>query len=132
MSGPLLDRFDLRVIVSRPDVTQLLGGEPGESSSVVAERVAKARAVARARAGCLNSAVSAAQLDEVAPLTASARRTLEHKLQTSALSARGLDRIRRVARTLADLDGAGDTVDEHHVCAALELRAPMPRAEVAM
>ncbi len=129
LSGPLLDRFDLRVLVSRPAVTDLLGGPPGESSATVAERVAAARALARERGVSTNAALTGAQLDEVAPLTAAAARILEHKLRTSALSARGLDRVRRVARTLADLDGAPDAVDEQHVCAALELRAALPRAE---
>ena len=129
MSGPLLDRFDLRVLVNRPDVDQLLGGEPGEPSNRVAERVSAARALALARGHGLNATLSAADLDRVAPLTTAAELVLEHKLRTSALSARGLDRIRRVARTLADLDGAPDVIDEHHVCAALELRAPMPRGE---
>ena len=49
LSGPLLDRFDLRVVVSRPDVADLLGGPPGESTAVVAARVAAARERARTR-----------------------------------------------------------------------------------
>ncbi|MBA3654898.1 MAG: YifB family Mg chelatase-like AAA ATPase [Actinobacteria bacterium] len=129
ISGPLLDRFDLRVLVSRPDVGDLLGGAPGESTAVVAERVAVCRQLAAARGAVLNAHLTGAQLDEFAPLTHAAERVLEHKLRTSALSARGLDRVRRVARTLADLDGAPPAVDEHHVCAALELRAALPRAE---
>jgi magnesium chelatase family protein len=129
ISGPLLDRFDLRVLVSRPDVAELLGGTAGEPTCAVAKRVEEVRALATERGCGLNATLSAADLDRVAPLTTSAERVLEHKLRTSALSARGLDRVRRVARTLADFDGAPGAVDEHHVCAALELRAAMPRAE---
>lgn len=131
LSGPLLDRFDLRVLVSRPEVDDILGGPPGECSEAVAERVAKARALAAERGVRINADLTAAQLDDVAPLTPAAARVLEHKLRTSALSARGLDRVRRVARTLADLDGAPPRVDEQHVCAALELRAAMPRPDGA-
>jgi magnesium chelatase family protein len=131
LSGPLLDRFDLRVLVSRPDVSHLLGGEPGEDTATVAARVAAARAVAARRGVRCNAELSGAQLREHADLTPAAEVILEHKLRTGALSARGLDRVRRVARTIADLDGVADRVGEGHVCAALELRAPVPRAEVA-
>ena len=123
MSGPLLDRFDLRVIVSKPDVDELLGGTPGEPSARVAERVARARERARARGVACNAQLPAWRLDEVAALTTSAARLLEHKLRAGHLSARGLHRVRRVARTLADLADAGATIDEEHVCLALDLRA---------
>jgi len=62
-------------------------------------------------------------LDVHAPLTARARELLERQLYAGALSARGLDRVRRVALTLADLDPSDTTVDAGHVAMALELRA---------
>ena len=123
LSGPLLDRFDLRVLVSRPDVGELMGGTGGEPSSVVAERVASARERARSRGVACNAALPAGRLDDVAPLTTAAPRLLEHKLRAGQLGARGLHRVRRVARTLADLAEAGHTVGEEHVCLALDLRA---------
>jgi magnesium chelatase family protein len=123
LSGPLLDRFDLRVIVSKPDVDELLGGAPGEPTARVAERVEAARARARGRGVTCNARLPAWRLDEVAPLSGPAARLLEHKLRAGQLSARGLHRVRRVARTLADLADAGSTVDEEHVCLALGLRA---------
>jgi magnesium chelatase family protein len=70
-----------------------------------------------------NARLPAWRLDEVAPLSGPAARLLEHKLRAGQLSARGLHRVRRVARTLADLADAGSTVDEEHVCLALGLRA---------
>jgi magnesium chelatase family protein len=130
LSGPLLDRFDLRVLVNRPEISDLLGGPGGDASGPVAERVARARAVALARGTPLNSQLTGRQLEQVAPLTRAAHRVLEHKLATSSLSARGLNRVRRVARTIADLEGAPDEIDEGHVCFALELRAPLPNGEV--
>ena len=122
LSGPLLDRFDLRVPVGRPEVAELLGGPPGEGTATVAERVAAARSVAGERGVRANAELPVPRLDEVAPLSAPAWRTLERRLRAGTLSARGLHRVRRVARTLADLDGAPAVVGEEHVCAALELR----------
>jgi magnesium chelatase family protein len=70
-----------------------------------------------------NAELPVPALDEVAPLTPMAAALLEHKLRTNGLSARGLHRVRRVARTLADLAGEGTVVSEEHVCLALGLRA---------
>jgi magnesium chelatase family protein len=131
LSGPLLDRFDLRVMVSRPDVRALLGGPPGESTAEVAARVAAAREIARARGVRANAELPPERLDEVAPLTAVAAGLLEEKLRSGRLSARGLHRVRRVARTVADLAGGSDVIGEEHVCLALGLRADVVSADVA-
>jgi magnesium chelatase family protein len=131
LSGPLLDRFDLRVLVSKPDVEELLGGARGEASAEVAARVALARERAKARGVLYNAQLPAWRLDEVAPLTADASSLLEHKLRTGQLSARGLHRVRRVARTAADLAGSGSRISEEHVCLALGLRAEPVIGEVA-
>jgi magnesium chelatase family protein len=131
VSGPLLDRFDLRVPIARPDVDDLLGGPAGEATAVVAERVAAARSLAAERGVRANAELAARRLDEVAPLSPGAARVLEWRLRTGALSGRGLHRVRRVARTVADLDGGPGLVGEEHVCAALELRAERAALEVA-
>ncbi len=123
LSGPLLDRFDLRVGVARPDVDDLLLSGGGECSAVVAERVAAARAGALDVRGTLNSEIPAALLDVVAPLHPAARSMLRAELEGERLTGRGYHRIRRVARTLADLDGdAFEPVSEQHVALALQLR----------
>jgi magnesium chelatase family protein len=122
LSGPLLDRFDLRIAVTRPPVDELLGGPLGEASAEVATRVASARARARERGVRVNAQLSAGDLDVHAPVSTGGLRLLEHALRQGALSARGLHRVRRVARTLADLSGTGDVVDEDHVALALDLR----------
>ena len=111
-SGPLLDRFDLRVVVSKPDVDELLRGGQGETTATVAERVAEARRRARERGVRCNAELPARLLDHSVPLTAAASSLLEHKLRTNGLSARGLHRVKRVARTLADLAGEGEGVGE--------------------
>jgi magnesium chelatase family protein len=122
-SGPLLDRFDLRVVVGKPDVDELLRGGPCETSATVATRVAEARRRARDRGVRCNAELPARLLDHLVPLTSGATVLLEYKLRTNGLSARGLHRVRRVARTLADLAGDGDVVNEEHVSLALSLRA---------
>ena len=128
LSGPLLDRFDLRVIVQRPRVDELLDRAPSESSAAVALRVSRARRLALARQGCLNGAVAGSALDDVAPLAAAAAALLRHELEHDRLSGRGYHRVRRVARTLADLDsgeatGGSSQVDEQYVAIALRMRA---------
>ncbi|MGH9128634.1 MAG: YifB family Mg chelatase-like AAA ATPase [Acidimicrobiales bacterium] len=127
LSGPLLDRFDLRVPVGRPVVDDLLGEGTQETTAAVASRVARARERASSRGFVVNAELPAARLDELAPLSAPATRLLERRLRSGALSARGLHRVRRVARTLADLGDSGDgdaggMVQLEHVAAALELR----------
>lgn len=123
LSGPLLDRFDLRVGVMRPGVDDLLESGGGETTEQVAARVAAARAGAVEQRGMLNSEIPAAHLDLLAPLTPAARLMLRNELERERLTGRGYHRIRRVARTLADLDGdPAAPVGEQHVAMAMQLR----------
>lgn len=128
ISGPLLDRFDLRVRVKRPEVEELLG--PGgavagcEPTFVVAARVQRARQLARERGLRSNSGLPAGQLADAAPLSNTAKRLLERRLREGRLSARGLDRVRRVALTVADLAGDEVPLRDEHVLVSLALRAP--------
>jgi len=128
ISGPLLDRFDLRIRVRRPEVAELFvprvaGVAAGEPTSVVAERVALARERARERAVRCNAELAAADLERYGPLSRGAQRLLERRLGEGQLSARGLFRARRVALTLADLQGHTGPVAEEHVLVALALRS---------
>jgi magnesium chelatase family protein len=126
VSGPLLDRFDLRVAVDRPEVADLLpdgDGTARESSATVAARVGAARLRAASRGVGCNAELPADRLDASAPLEAGARRLLELRLRQGRLSARGLHRVRRVARTVADLSGREGPVTEDDVLTALALRA---------
>lgn len=122
LSGPLLDRFDLRLEVDRPEPGDLLGGEPGEPTAVVARRVLRARTRAAARGVRCNAELPAASLEHSAPLTSAARRLLEALVRSGRLSGRGVHRIRRVALTAADLDGHDGPLDEAEVAVALALR----------
>lgn len=122
LSGPLLDRFDLRVAVARPEVDDLLAGGGGEPSSVVAARVAAARQFALERNGVLNAHVPGSRLDAMAPLHPDARALLRDELEADRLTGRGYHRIRRVARTIADLQDCSELVLASHVATALQLR----------
>ncbi len=122
VSGPLLDRFDIRVTVQRPSALELLGVDPGESSGDVFTRVAAARSLAASRGVRANGKLSPTQLEEFAPLSAGARSVLERALSDQQLSARGLHRVRSVARTIADLAGDLAELTAEHVQTALMLR----------
>jgi magnesium chelatase family protein len=121
LSGPLLDRIDLKVTVRRVQTT-LLAGEPvGEPSAPVRERVVAARERQLDRQGCLNALLKPARLRREAALDPPSRRALERWSDQQGLSARGFHRAWRVARTAADLDGS-DAIREHHVLEALGYR----------
>ncbi|MGI8493017.1 MAG: YifB family Mg chelatase-like AAA ATPase [Acidimicrobiales bacterium] len=131
VSGPLLDRFDIRVSIDRPDVSELLacaGASPADgvdsrhSSTEVAKRVAAARERARRRGVCANADLPASTLEDTVPLEREARRLLEVRLRQGRLSARGLHRVRRLARTVADLGGREGPVGADDVHTALALR----------
>ena len=131
LSGPLLDRFDLRVEVDCPDVRELVDGSPAESSAVVAERVRCVRTIAAERGLVNNAVLEGTALKRWATLDGPAKQLVSWHLKRGSLTARGLDRIRRVARTIADLSGAADDplLGEESVSLAIELRRP-PSFEV--
>ena len=110
LSGPLLDRFDLRVHVHRPDAADLLGGCPGESTAAVRARVLAARERAAARGVRCNAELSDDQLEDVTPLHPAVRTRFLHAIDRGTLSARGLRRVRSVCRTIADLRDGDDLV----------------------
>jgi magnesium chelatase family protein len=118
LSGPLLDRFDCRVRVSRVAAEQLMG-DPEESSSVVRHRVVVARKRQRER-GILNRSLGQAELDGC-DWTADAGRLLRRAVEGARLTARGWNRVRRVAVTIADL-AESTTINADHVAEALAFR----------
>jgi magnesium chelatase family protein len=123
LSGPLLDRIDLQVLVPRTPPEALGQEAGGEPSARVRERVLAARQVQLERQGSLNSALRAPDLRRWAALKPAARAALERWARERALSARGFHRAWRVARTLADLDLEGaPAVAERHVLEALGYR----------
>ena len=121
LSGPLLDRIDLKVNVRRVPPAVLASEPVGEPSAPVRERVIAARARQLDRQGCLNAMLKPARLRAQAGLQPGPRRTLERWAEQQGLSARGFHRAWRVARTAADLDGA-ELIAEQHVLEALGYR----------
>ncbi len=126
ISGPLLDRIDLCVELDVPSVDELCvagGPERGPSHAEWRERVDRARRRMRARLPpVLNQALSGKELDHVAPLSGEARAMISRAARSRGFSARAVQSLRRVARTLADLDDQAD-IENKHYAQALGLRA---------
>ncbi len=122
LSAPLLDRFDIAVRVDRPGADELLGPCRAEGTAVVAERVRQARAAAVDRGVATNAQLPASRLEAVAPMSRSALALVERQLRSGDLSARGLHRVQRLARTIADLDESGAVIGDTEVHEALLLR----------
>ncbi|MEI4233191.1 YifB family Mg chelatase-like AAA ATPase [Roseovarius sp. D22-M7] len=126
ISGPLLDRFDLRVEVPPVAFTDLDLPASGDSSAAVAARVCAARAVQQARFAStpglrLNADAEGGALEEIAQPDAESRALIARVAERFGLTARGYHRILRVARTIADLDGS-DAMCQPHVAEAVSFR----------
>jgi magnesium chelatase family protein len=128
LSGPLRDRLDLTVEVPALPPDMLGGGPPGESSATVRARVVAARDRQRQRYGSTgprtNADLTSSLLAQYCGLDGPGLRMLTMAVRSLALSARGYDRVRRVARTIADLAGA-DSIGTDHLAEALQFRMTM-------
>lgn len=122
ISGPLLDRIDLHVEVPRLPPRELRpDAPPGETSTQVRVRVEQARAIQLARAGRLNAQLGQAETLTLCRLDDADQALLEHAINRLRLSARSMQRVLRVARTIADLAGA-ERIDRSHLTEALGYR----------
>lgn len=125
ISGPLLDRIDLRVNVPAVSSEELLEepapAMPGPTSAIAAAQVGSARVRQIARAGKLNAELAGGQLQEFCRIDRPARQLLAQMRTKFALSARGVHRVLRVARTIADLESSS-TIGMNHLAEALQLR----------
>ncbi|HWW49131.1 MAG TPA: YifB family Mg chelatase-like AAA ATPase [Xanthobacteraceae bacterium] len=129
ISGPLMDRIDLRIEVPAVTAADLILPPPAEGSSEVAARVAAARKIQLKRFAAAklpnirtNAEAPAAMLDDIARLDAQSTALLRDAAETMRLSARGYHRVLRVARTIADLAGA-ERIAHLHLAEALSYRA---------
>ena len=119
LSGPLLDRIDVHVVLPPVDVTELQGKTMGEGSAKVRERVARARAIQRERlarheaSAPTNAALKPRDLVRVAALSEQGRKLLATAMDRLSLSARAYGKVLRVARTIADLDSAPAILPQH-------------------
>ncbi|WP_425807316.1 YifB family Mg chelatase-like AAA ATPase [Desulfitobacterium sp. Sab5] len=123
VSGPLLDRFDLHVEVPRVDFDELHSKMQGETSEVVKERVLAARERQWSRLGKTrtNAEMTAEETQEFCALDDKGEQLLRSVFARQHLSARGHDRILRVARTIADLEGT-QGIKRSHLAEALQYR----------
>jgi len=121
ISGPLLDRIDIHVEVPAVPYKELRGPDTSESSADIRIRVAAARDVQRTR-GYYNSQMPTRQIRKNCALDDSGERTLEMAVRRMGLSARAHDRILKVARTIADLNGLA-AVSAKHVAEAVQYRS---------
>ena len=120
LSGPLLDRIDLAVTITESE-QNWLDLEPGEDSAVVKARVAKVRFVQMQRQNCANAQLPVSLIDKICPMTAQAQQLLLKVVQFERLSARSIQKARRVARTCADLSGSA-YIDVPHLAEAFQYR----------
>lgn len=119
LSGPIMDRIDIQLIVSRVPASRLVNKRPAESSAAVAARVLKARRIQQERfAGkeegiFCNASMNNRQIDMFCPLSSECRVLLERIIDNMGLSARACTRIIKLARTIADLASSPDIRPEH-------------------
>jgi magnesium chelatase family protein len=127
LSGPLLDRFDLHVLVPPVDVRALSRGGDSESSATVRERViaARDRQLSRMKRGetsrRTNGELPLDELQRITALSEGSRKMLENAAVKLGLSARAFVKVLRVARTLADLEGT-DAVGSAQIAEAIQGR----------
>ena len=121
ISGPLLDRIDLHIEVPAVPYKELRGRSDGVSSAEMLERAGRARATQTAR-GFYNAHIPHRLLRKLCALDDAGERTLEMAVRRMGLSARAHDRILKVARTIADLDGT-DSVSAKHLAEAVQYRS---------
>lgn len=126
VSGPLLDRIDLHIEVPPVEYDQLASKQKAESSAAIRQRVNAARQRQQARfagTGIISNArIPTSKLKEYCPLTDAASGLLKGAFERMGLSARAYDRLLKVARTIADLDGS-DVIDLPHIAEAVQYRS---------
>lgn len=123
LSGPLLDRIDLHIEVPTVPYRDLTSKTPGTSSATMRDQVTRARATQLQRQpdGTPNARLDSKQLQQHCPLSDSCLLLMKQAMDELGLSARAYDKVRRVARTIADLDGSVQ-IQEHHLAEAVQYR----------
>lgn len=132
ISGPMMDRFDLRFEVPAVQFAELERPPGGDTTAQIAARVAQARAVQAGRfaghdAMRANADASGAVLEEIAAPDAEGRALIAKATERLGLTARGYHRVLRTARTIADLE-ASAAVRAPHLAEAISYRMPVAMA----
>ena len=122
LSGPMLDRIDMHVHLSRVDVRTLQQDSSGEErSAAVRDRVMKVRARQLSRQGKMNSALGSREIEQLCELGDDTRKFLEQVCDRLHMSARAYHRIIKLARTIADMEGSA-ALQKYHVAEAVGFR----------
>jgi magnesium chelatase family protein len=126
LSGPLLDRIDLHLEVPAVKYKEIIGDRTGETSATIKERVVHARAIQRTRfarrRNChCNSQMGSKDIHTHCRLDNASRQLLQDAVERLGLSARAYDRILKMARTIADLDGE-ESLSSRHIAEAVQYR----------
>jgi len=127
ISGPLMDRIDIQCEIEAVPYDQLKDSQPGESSAAIRERVLRARAIQTERfkhsklVHC-NAMMTSKMVRQYCALDAESDKLLEFSMTKMGLSARAYDRIRKVARTIADIDGS-ENIQKKHILEAISYRS---------
>ena len=126
VSGPLLDRLDIHVEVPQVEFSKLSSEEKGESSAEIKKRVNAARRIQTERfkgtSVTCNAKMTPSQTSEFCRLSEAGKKILERCFETMDLSARAYDKILRIARTIADLEGSAD-IEVPHITEAVQYRS---------
>ena len=125
ISGPLLDRIDMQLSVPALDTAELLAGTDGEPSTAIAARVARAHAAQMARQGKPNAQLSVAEVDRHCRPDDGAAGLVRTAIERLDWSARACHRVLKLARTIADLDGA-TAIGSAHAAEAIQYRRALP------
>ena len=127
LSGPLLDRIDTQIRVPRVKYDELSSKRRNESSSTIRERVSAARKIQTQRLEkyhlFCNAQMTHALIQKLCILEPDAEELLKEVFETKKLSARSYDRIIKVGRTIADLDGGSETISAKQISSAIKLRS---------
>jgi magnesium chelatase family protein len=126
ISGPLLDRIDIQIEMPSLSYAEITDTSPAEKSADIRNRINRARSFAHERYKneeklFCNAELSPRQIQKYCVMSEKASAMLKKAFEKLGLSARGYDRILRVARTVADLAGS-ETIEENHIAEAIRFR----------
>lgn len=126
VSGPLLDRIDIQIEMPSLSYDEIANKPAGETSAVIRERIMKAREFSQERNGSVgihnNAQMTSSQIRKFCNMNDDAKKILKAAFDKLGLSARGYDRILRVARTVADLQGS-EQITDYHIAQAVNMRS---------